>query len=111
MAAAFAEIGRARPLSLKTSREITVAVMGAGSRGQTYTEYGKLFPGTLKVVAVSDIQKERCDSMGRLWKIPQERRFGDFREMLAAGRNGNGCGRHGKTNAQGKAAPMRSRGT
>ena len=88
MAAAFAEIGRARPLSLKTSREITVAVMGAGSRGQTYTEYGKLFPGTLKVVAVSDIQKERCDSMGRLWKIPQERCFGDFREMLAAGRKG-----------------------
>jgi len=84
--AAFDEISKARPLALRTSREITVAVMGAGDRGLTYTNYGRLFPGTLRVVAVSDVRKDRCDRMGRMWKIPQERRFGDFREMLAAGR-------------------------
>ena len=62
--------------------------MGAGSRGQTYTAYGKLFPGTLRVVAVADVRKSRRDAMGRHWRIPAERRFGDFREMLAEDRKG-----------------------
>ena len=86
VAETFAEISRSQPLSLRTSREITVAVMGAGSRGQTYTEYGKIFPGTLRVVAVADIMKSRRDMMGRRWKIPYALRFGDFHEMLEAGR-------------------------
>ena len=86
--AAFAEISRSRPLSLTTSREITVAVMGAGSRGQTYTAFGRSFPGTLRVVAVADVQKSRRDRMARLWKVPTRLRFGDFREMLAAVRGG-----------------------
>lgn len=88
VAETFAEISRSQPLSLRTSREITVAVMGAGSRGQTYTEYGKIFPGTLRVVAVADIMKSRRDMMGRRWKIPHALRFGDFHEMLEAGRKG-----------------------
>ncbi len=88
VAETFAEISRSQPLSLRTSREITVAVMGAGSRGQTYTEYGKIFPGTLRVVAVADIMKSRRDMMGRRWKIPYALRFGDFHEMLEAGRKG-----------------------
>ena len=88
VSAAFAELSRSRPLSLATSREITVAVMGAGSRGQTYTAYGRLFPGTLRVVAVADLQKSRRDRMARMWNVPARLRFGDFREMLAAGRKG-----------------------
>lgn len=78
----------ARPLETKLSRELTVAVMGAGSRGNEYTEYGRIFPGTMKVVAVSDISDYRRNAMGDRWGIPSERRFGDYHEMLAAGRNG-----------------------
>ena len=84
----FAELAEVKPLEISTSREITVAVMGAGSRGNEYPAYGKLFPGTMKVVAVADIDASRRHAMGDSWGIPAARRFGDFHEMLAAGRGG-----------------------
>ena len=85
---AFAELAEVEPLEIRTSRELTVAVMGAGSRGNEYPAYGKLFPGTMKVVAVADIDAARRNAMGDEWGIPPERRFGDFHELLDAGRNG-----------------------
>ena len=84
----FAELAKVKPLEIKTSRELTVAVMGAGSRGNEYPAYGKLFPGTMRVVAVADIDASRRNAMGESWGMPRERRFGDYREMLEAGRNG-----------------------
>ena len=75
-----------QPLRTRTRRELTVAVLGAGSRGFEYTAYGKLFPGTLRVVAVADVNAARRDRMGEAWGLPADRRFGDFRELLAAGR-------------------------
>ena len=85
---AFAELAKVKPLKIATSREITVAVMGAGSRGNEYPAYGKLFPGTMKVVAVSDVDASRRERMGDEWGIPQERRFGDYHELLDAGKSG-----------------------
>ncbi len=84
----FSELSDVKPLKISTNRELTVAVMGAGSRGNEYPAYGKRYPGTLKVVAVSDIMESRRDRMGEAWGIPPERRFGDYHEMLEAGRNG-----------------------
>ncbi len=75
-------------LKANVSRELTVAVLGAGSRGNEYTAYGKLFPGSLKVVAVADIQPARRDAMGEKWNIPAERRFNDWSELIAAGTDG-----------------------
>ena len=63
---AFAKLAEVKPLKIATSREITVAVMGAGSRGNEYPAYGKLFE----------------------WGVPRERRFGDYHEMLDAGKSG-----------------------
>lgn len=85
---AFATLADVKPLEIRTGRELTVAVMGAGSRGNEYPAYGKLYPGTLRVVAVSDIDSARRDRMGDEWGVPPERRFGDYREMLEAGRGG-----------------------
>ena len=76
----------AEPLEIAPTREVTVAVAGAGARGQEYTAYGRLFPGTLRVVAVADIDAGRRDRMGDAWGIPAARRFGDYRALLAAGR-------------------------
>ena len=84
----FAELSKVEPLEITTSRELTMAVMGAGSRGNEYPAYGKLFPGTLKVVAVADIDPDRRRRMGDEWDIPAARRFGDWREMIAAGTGG-----------------------
>ena len=81
-----------KPLGTRTRRELTVAVLGAGSRGFEYTEYGKLFPGTLRVVAVADVNAARRDKMGDRWGLPADRRFGDFHELLAAGEKGRLAG-------------------
>ena len=64
----------AEPLEIAPTREVTVAVAGAGARGQEYTAYGRLFPGTLRVVAVADIDAGRRDRMGDAWGIPAARR-------------------------------------
>lgn len=77
-----------KPLKIETSRELTVAVMGAGSRGREYSAYGKIFPGTMRVTAVCDINRDRCDAMADEWGVVQDRRFGDFHEMLEAGKSG-----------------------
>ena len=84
----FAELSAVKPLKTHLSREITVAVLGAGSRGREYPSYGKLFPGTVKVVAVADINAYRRNRMGDEWGVPANRRFGDWRELIAAGKDG-----------------------
>ena len=86
--AEFARLSAVKPLKTTLSRELTIAVMGAGSRGNEYPAYGKQFPGTVRVVAVSDINAYRRNRMGDEWGVPAERRYGDYHEMLEAGRNG-----------------------
>lgn len=84
----FAELFDAKPLKVETRHPVTVAVLGAGSRGKVYTSYGTYFPDTLKVVAVADIDAGRRNRMGDKWGVPETRRFGDFRELLRAGADG-----------------------
>lgn len=84
----FAKLSDVKPLKTALSRELTIAVMGAGSRGNEYPEYGKLFPGSCRVVAVSDINEYRRNKMAEKWSIPADRVFGDYHEMLEAGKNG-----------------------
>ena len=73
-------------LEAVTSRPITVAVMGAGSRGGTYAWYAAKFPKAMKVVAVSDINPQRLKAMADYHGVAENRRYGDFHDMLAAGR-------------------------
>ena len=75
-----------RPMKAELSRELTVAVVGAGGRG--YHGYGKKYPGTMKIVAVADTNQFRLDRMANEWKVPENRRFHDYRELLAASANG-----------------------
>lgn len=84
----FAKLNDVKPLKTTLSRELTIAVMGAGSRGNEYPEYGKLFPGTCRVVAVSDINAYRRNKMAEKWGIPSDKVFGDYHEMLEAGKKG-----------------------
>ena len=84
----FERLSATPPLRVETSRELTAAVLGAGARGRTYAGYGRLFPGTMRVTAVADVNAWRRDAMGAEWDVPAERRFGDFRELLAAGAKG-----------------------
>ena len=77
-----------RPMKAQLSRELTVAIVGAGGRGWGYQGYGKRFPGTMKVVAVADLLPFRRERMAKAWDIPAERCFCDYRELLAASEKG-----------------------
>lgn len=77
-----------RPMKATTSRVLTAAIVGAGGRGSVYQSYGRKFPDTMKVVAVADINEKRRNRMGNVWKIPEDRRYGDYRDLIKAGENG-----------------------
>ena len=72
-----------RPLEADIDKPVTVVVVGAGSRGNTYARYAQKFPNLVKVVGVSDINPERKERFAKMYGIPEEHQFGDFHEILA----------------------------
>ncbi len=72
-----------RGLSPKMDRPITIIIIGAGSRGNTYARYAEKFPDYVKVVGVSDINDYRLHKLSDLHEVPAERRYGDFSEILS----------------------------
>lgn len=76
------------PVKASLSRELTVAVIGAGNRARAYQSYGRRYPGTMKVVAVADINPHRLKKMADAWKVPADRRFGDYNEFMKASAGG-----------------------
>lgn len=75
-----------RSLEPKVNRQITAVMVGAGSRGKTYGQYAEKFPSSIKFVAVSDINPERKKAFAKRFNIPEDRQYGDFHEILAAGK-------------------------
>ena len=71
-----------RSLTPTTNKQITAIVIGAGNRGRLYASYAERFPDHLKIVGVSDILESRKDAMGDKHGIPQEHRFGHYREVF-----------------------------
>ena len=75
-----------RPVKAELSREYTMVVLGAGGRGNVYARYGKMFPGSVKVVGVADLIPFRRNQMAKRWNVPEARRFNDYRDCLKAGK-------------------------
>ena len=71
-----------RSLEPKVSRQITVVIIGAGSRGNVYAGYFKMYPDAVKVVGVSDILEYRCRKMADAHGVAPEHRFGDWSEVF-----------------------------
>ena len=71
-----------RSLTPSTNKQITAVVIGAGNRGRLYASYAERFPEHLKIVGVSDILESRKNAMGDKHGIPQEHRFGHYREVF-----------------------------
>lgn len=66
----------------KVSKPVTVVLVGAGSRGTTYTDYGLRFQKAMTVVGVSDINEERKKIAADKHKIPEKYQFGDWSEVF-----------------------------
>ena len=63
-------------------KPITVVIIGAGNRGRVYSSYSKTYNDNIKVVGVSDIIESRCNKVADQHGVPQENRFGHYREVF-----------------------------
>lgn len=63
-------------------KPVTAIVIGAGARGQTYAEYADFYPKSMKIVGVSDINKERKLKVAKKYGIPEKYQFGDWSEVF-----------------------------
>ncbi|KAK1925438.1 putative NAD-binding Rossmann fold oxidoreductase [Papiliotrema laurentii] len=67
-------------------RPVTIAVVGAGQRGQTYASYALTHPDQAKVVAVAEPRPVRRKVTAAAHAIPSDMQFSDWRDLLALGR-------------------------
>ena len=63
-------------------KPITVAIVGAGSRGHGYANYALRHPDSIKVVAVADPDDFRRNRVAREHNIAPENIFNTYQEML-----------------------------
>ena len=63
-------------------KQVTVAIVGAGSRGHGYANYILKHPDTVKVVAVAEPIEYRRNRLAKEHNIPAENVFNTYQEML-----------------------------
>jgi predicted dehydrogenase len=63
------------------SEPVTIAVLGAGSRGRTLASYAESHPERVRVVAVADPDAQRRDALADLHGVPAGQRYADWRDL------------------------------
>jgi predicted dehydrogenase len=65
-------------------KKVTIALIGAGQRGMDcYATYALRYPYEVQFVAVAEPKRERREAFQRAHKLPAERCFADWRDLLA----------------------------
>ncbi|KAK8866108.1 hypothetical protein IAR55_001259 [Kwoniella newhampshirensis] len=80
------EIESDRSSTPSEKKSVTIAVVGAGQRGQVYASYALEHPELAKVVAVAEPRPHRRRVMSRAHKIPETNQFSDWQDLLSRGR-------------------------
>jgi predicted dehydrogenase len=65
---------------------VTLALVGTGSRGRTYSGFAERHPERARVVAVADPRTERRDMLADRLGVPTGQRFDDWRDLAAKDR-------------------------
>src|SRR5262249_33030926 len=65
---------------------VTIAVLGAGSRGRTLAGYAEEHPDEVRVVAVADPVAQRRDALADRHGVPAGRRYPDWRDLAGGPR-------------------------
>ena len=65
----------------KLPRQVSAVVVGAGLRGQTYSNFALDFPFRLKIVGVAEPQKHRREKIQKLHDVPHKYVFNDWSEL------------------------------
>ncbi|ORY34263.1 putative NAD-binding Rossmann fold oxidoreductase [Naematelia encephala] len=67
-------------------KPVTIAVVGAGQRGQIYANFAIEHPEAAKVVAVAEPRPHRRKVISRLHSIPPENQFSTWEQLIAKGK-------------------------
>ena len=67
-------------------KPVTIAIVGAGKRGEAYSDYARQHPDQLKVVAVAEPRELLRERLADEHHLPAERRFDGYEALAAAGR-------------------------
>ena len=65
------------------SKQVTIAIVGAGSRGHGYASFAKSFPERMKVVAVAEPDKYRRERLAKEHDIPQDKCFESWEAFVS----------------------------
>src|SRR3984885_10387685 len=65
---------------------VTMAVLGAGARGNVFAGFAEQSPGRARVVAVADPRADRRDALADRLGVAAGRRLGDWRDLAASER-------------------------
>ncbi len=71
------------PAHKKIDKPVTAILIGAGHRGTIYSDYGRQFPGELKIAGVADINPERRKRFARIHKLDDTVCFDNWEEVFA----------------------------
>jgi predicted dehydrogenase len=63
-------------------RPVTAIVLGAGSRGNAYSNYSKQFPAELRIVGVAEPIPLRNERFARKFEIPDDKRFRTWEDVF-----------------------------
>jgi len=69
-----------------TARPVTLAVLGTGSRGHTFSSFAQRYPDRARVVAVADPRTDRRDALADQLGVAADKRFDDWRQVAAQAR-------------------------
>jgi predicted dehydrogenase len=64
-------------------RPVTIALVGAGSRGTTFGSFAQQHPDRARIVAVADPRTDRREALADQLEVAPDRRFDDWRELVA----------------------------
>jgi len=73
-----------RDLEARTDSQMSYVIVGCGNRGTVYSRYAERYPSKVKIVGLSDINDYRLKKMGDKFGISEDKRFGDFHEIMNA---------------------------
>ena len=63
-------------------KKVRLILIGAGGRGTIYARHALQISEQVEVVAVADPQEFFRNRLGDMHRIPEDRRFGDWKEIL-----------------------------
>ncbi|WP_312855417.1 Gfo/Idh/MocA family protein [Litoribacterium kuwaitense] len=64
-------------------RQISAILLGAGNRGNAYSEYALKYPYEFNIVAIADPDEKRRRDFADKYDIPQEQAFSSWEQILA----------------------------